>query len=175
MRSSLLRLIDSSSLKPLNPRNNTVSPMRRASTALFARGSWVCMQCRASYSSIANPRSTSKSKTNLPNTPARTRFAPSPTGYLHLGSLRTALFNYLLAKRTGGQFLLRIEDTDQVWLETLDCDRAFVAAFLFTDICAYRDGQSPMRNSVYTVIYNGLGYNGMKVQQLGVPMAHIDR
>jgi glutamyl-tRNA synthetase len=49
----------------------------------------------------------------LPNTPARTRFAPSPTGYLHLGSLRTALFNYLLAKKTGGQFLLRIEDTDQ--------------------------------------------------------------
>ncbi|KAH0285276.1 hypothetical protein KCU62_g7658, partial [Aureobasidium sp. EXF-3399] len=49
----------------------------------------------------------------LPPGPARTRFAPSPTGYLHLGSLRTALFNYLLAKRTGGQFLLRIEDTDQ--------------------------------------------------------------
>jgi len=46
--------------------------------------------------------------------PARTRFAPSPTGYLHLGSLRTALFNYLVAKATGGQFLLRIEDTDQV-------------------------------------------------------------
>ncbi|KAG9246737.1 hypothetical protein BJ878DRAFT_495861 [Calycina marina] len=45
--------------------------------------------------------------------PARTRFAPSPTGYLHLGSLRTALFNYLIAKATGGQFLLRIEDTDQ--------------------------------------------------------------
>lgn len=53
-------------------------------------------------------------KTKLPGTPARTRFAPSPTGYLHLGSLRTALFNYLLAKKTGGQFLLRVEDTDQV-------------------------------------------------------------
>ncbi|KAK4456235.1 mitochondrial putative glutamate--tRNA ligase [Podospora aff. communis PSN243] len=48
-----------------------------------------------------------------PETPCRTRFAPSPTGYLHLGSLRTALFNYLLAKRTGGQFVLRIEDTDR--------------------------------------------------------------
>ncbi|KAL9624130.1 MAG: hypothetical protein Q9160_001652 [Pyrenula sp. 1 TL-2023] len=45
--------------------------------------------------------------------PARTRFAPSPTGKLHLGSIRTALYNYLLAKHTGGQFLLRIEDTDQ--------------------------------------------------------------
>ncbi len=50
----------------------------------------------------------------LPEAPARTRFAPSPTGYLHLGSLRTALYNYLLAKATGGQFILRIEDTDTV-------------------------------------------------------------
>lgn len=48
-----------------------------------------------------------------PTTPVRTRFAPSPTGFLHLGSLRTALYNYLLAKSTGGQFLLRLEDTDQ--------------------------------------------------------------
>ncbi|KAL6942031.1 hypothetical protein ACO0QE_003195 [Hanseniaspora vineae] len=48
-----------------------------------------------------------------PQTPARTRFAPSPTGFLHMGSLRTALYNYLLAKNTGGQFLLRLEDTDQ--------------------------------------------------------------
>lgn len=48
------------------------------------------------------------------STPARVRFAPSPTGQLHLGGLRTALFNYLLAKKTGGQFILRIEDTDQV-------------------------------------------------------------
>jgi glutamyl-tRNA synthetase len=54
-----------------------------------------------------------KANAAVPLSPARTRFAPSPTGYLHLGSLRTALFNYLLAKRTGGQFLLRIEDTDQ--------------------------------------------------------------
>jgi len=44
----------------------------------------------------------------------RTRFAPSPTGYLHIGGVRTALFNYLLAKQSGGQFLLRIDDTDQV-------------------------------------------------------------
>lgn len=53
------------------------------------------------------------------NTPARVRFAPSPTGQLHLGGLRTALFNYLLAKKTGGQFILRIEDTDQVTEDTL--------------------------------------------------------
>lgn len=43
----------------------------------------------------------------------RTRFAPSPTGYLHIGGARTALFNYLLARRLGGKFVLRIEDTDQ--------------------------------------------------------------
>ena len=43
----------------------------------------------------------------------RTRFAPSPTGYLHVGGLRTALYNYLFAKQHKGQFILRIEDTDQ--------------------------------------------------------------
>lgn len=44
--------------------------------------------------------------------PARTRIAPSPTGHMHLGTARTALYDYLLAKKTGGQFILRIEDTD---------------------------------------------------------------
>ena len=48
----------------------------------------------------------------MPSSPVVTRFAPSPTGYLHVGGARTALFNWLLAKHTGGQFLLRIEDTD---------------------------------------------------------------
>jgi len=43
----------------------------------------------------------------------RTRFAPSPTGYMHLGGLRTALYAYLFAKQRGGKFILRIEDTDQ--------------------------------------------------------------
>ena len=43
----------------------------------------------------------------------RTRFAPSPTGYMHVGNLRTALYAYLLAKHEGGDFILRIEDTDQ--------------------------------------------------------------
>src|SRR3954463_14260701 len=42
----------------------------------------------------------------------RVRFAPSPTGYLHIGGARTALFNWLLARRHGGSFVLRIEDTD---------------------------------------------------------------
>src|SRR4051794_19056885 len=42
----------------------------------------------------------------------RTRFAPSPTGYLHIGGVRTALFNWLFARHHGGQFILRIDDTD---------------------------------------------------------------
>lgn len=45
--------------------------------------------------------------------PLRVRFAPSPTGHVHLGSARTALYDYLIAKQTGGQFILRIEDTDR--------------------------------------------------------------
>src|SRR3954463_198325 len=44
--------------------------------------------------------------------PVRVRFAPSPTGYLHIGGVRTALFNYLFARKNGGQFVLRIDDTD---------------------------------------------------------------
>ena len=43
----------------------------------------------------------------------RTRFAPSPTGWMHIGNLRTALYAYLFAKSNGGKFLLRIEDTDK--------------------------------------------------------------
>ena len=47
------------------------------------------------------------------NTRIRTRFAPSPTGYLHVGGARTALFNWLFAKKHGGDFVLRVEDTDE--------------------------------------------------------------
>jgi len=46
-------------------------------------------------------------------TKPRLRFAPSPTGYLHIGGVRTALFNWLWARKMGGTFVLRIEDTDQ--------------------------------------------------------------
>jgi len=46
------------------------------------------------------------------NTPVKVRFAPSPTGYLHIGGVRTALFNWLFARHHGGRFVLRIEDTD---------------------------------------------------------------
>lgn len=74
-----------------------------------------CLQVRP-YGILGKPGKAAAGPTpsSLPTTPARTRFAPSPTGYLHLGSIRTALYNYLLAKATGGQFILRLEDTDQV-------------------------------------------------------------
>lgn len=80
-----------------------------------SRGQLTCKSQRRNFAS-SGPRSDgAKSRDwKLPDYPARTRFAPSPTGYMHIGGLRTALFSYLLAKRTGGQFVLRIEDTDQV-------------------------------------------------------------
>mgnify|MGYP002664839499 CR=1 FL=1 len=49
----------------------------------------------------------------IPHGKVRTRFAPSPTGYMHVGNLRTALYTYLIARHAGGTFILRIEDTDQ--------------------------------------------------------------
>ena len=65
----------------------------------------------------------------------RTRFAPSPTGRMHVGNLRTALYEYLIAKHEDGDFILRIEDTDQERLvegaldtiyNTLELDRKSV-------------------------------------------------
>ena len=49
----------------------------------------------------------------IPKGEVRTRFAPSPTGYMHVGNLRTALYTYLIARHNQGKFILRIEDTDQ--------------------------------------------------------------
>lgn len=51
---------------------------------------------------------------HIPTGEVRTRFGPSPTGYMHVGNLRTAIYAWLIARRAGGKFLLRIEDTDQV-------------------------------------------------------------
>mgnify|MGYP003959680283 CR=1 FL=1 len=59
---------------------------------------------------------------------AITRFAPSPTGYLHIGGLRTALYSYLWAKKTNGEFKLRIEDTDQA-RNSEDAVKAIIEAF----------------------------------------------
>ena len=49
----------------------------------------------------------------MSSTPVVTRIAPSPTGYMHIGTARTALFNWLYAKGRGGKFLIRVEDTDR--------------------------------------------------------------
>ncbi len=59
---------------------------------------------------------------------AITRFAPSPTGYLHIGGLRTALYSYLWAKKTNGEFKLRIEDTDNA-RNNEDAVKAILEAF----------------------------------------------
>ena len=52
----------------------------------------------------------------IPRGEVRTRFAPSPTGYMHVGNLRTALYTYLIARHGKGKFILRIEDTDEARL-----------------------------------------------------------
>ncbi|KXS21313.1 glutamyl-tRNA synthetase [Gonapodya prolifera JEL478] len=81
----------------------------------LARGSPLCVvrspSASATHSTIASGHNEPPSNRE-PSAPVRVRFAPSPTGSLHLGGLRTALYNFLLARATGGQFLLRIEDTD---------------------------------------------------------------
>ena len=58
-------------------------------------------------------------------TETRVRIAPSPSGNLHIGTARTALFNYLYAKKTGGKFVLRIEDTDAERTEQQYIDNIF--------------------------------------------------
>ena len=87
-----------------------------ARTPLLYRRQALARSYRRTFaSSASHSKNVNIRDGKLPDYPARTRFAPSPTGYMHIGGLRTALFSYLLAKRTGGQFILRIEDTDQVW------------------------------------------------------------
>ncbi|KAG0022865.1 Glutamyl-tRNA synthetase [Podila clonocystis] len=82
----------------------------RTSTALTCHVQQpTCMARKVSLTRFAQPARRYTSETVKP----RVRFAPSPTGYLHLGGLRTALYNYLLARQGGGSCLLRIEDTDQ--------------------------------------------------------------
>ena len=96
----------------------------------------------------------------MPETAVKTRFAPSPTGYLHVGNARTALFNYFLARQTGGKFVLRIEDTDAT-----RCRPKFLAAALEDlrwlgldwDEGPEKDaGAGPFRQSERAEIYSGL-------------------
>ncbi|KAJ2080300.1 Glutamate--tRNA ligase mitochondrial [Coemansia sp. RSA 988] len=87
-------------------------------SSLRSRPSWRCLNHVQKRGHTQIPTNSSGITVELaadkePTGPVRVRFAPSPTGMLHLGGLRTALFNYLLARRYGGSFILRIEDTDQ--------------------------------------------------------------
>ena len=59
----------------------------------------------------------------IPKGKVRTRFAPSPTGYMHVGNLRTALYTWLIARHADGTFILRIEDTDRSATWTMTRDR----------------------------------------------------
>jgi len=72
----------------------------------------LCYNTRSIHSTPSYLCSSTSNPTSSP-TP-KLRFAPSPTGFLHLGGLRTALYNHLLARKLGGKWVLRIEDTDQV-------------------------------------------------------------
>src|ERR1039458_8998202 len=74
-----------------------------------------CARRSARRPTAAPPEPSPSSKTSnqrVPGDAPRVRFAPSPTGYFHVGSARTALFNWLVARQSGGTFVLRIEDTD---------------------------------------------------------------
>ena len=72
------------------------------------------------------------------------RFAPSPTGALHLGGLRTALYNYLYAKKLGGKWILRIEDTDPVCVGSLQ-SKKFARRRHVDKICSRRRGWYTIR------------------------------
>ncbi len=113
-----------------------------------------------------------------PNSTAKTRFAPSPTGRLHLGNVRTALFNALYARRQGGIFLLRIEDTDHV-----RSDEPYVAA-LEEDLrwlgLEWQEGpgveldQGPYRQSQRQEVYDRY-YAELREEELIYPCFCTDR
>jgi glutamyl-tRNA synthetase len=89
-----------------------------------------------------------------------TRFAPSPTGYLHIGGLRTALFSYLWAKKNGGKFLLRIEDTDKA-RNSEEAAQAIVNAFAWLGLA--HDGEityQSKRDDIYAKYIEQLLHEG---------------
>ncbi len=78
-------------------------------------------------------------------TKVRTRFAPSPTGYMHVGNLRTAIFEYLIAKHNNGEFILRIEDTDQ----TRKVDGAIDFIYNTLNLCDIKIDEGPNNKGEY--------------------------
>ena len=75
----------------------------------------------------------------------RTRFAPSPTGYMHIGNLRTAIFEYLIAKHDNGDFVLRIEDTDQ----TRKVEGAVDFIYDTLSLCGFKIDEGPKNQGEY--------------------------
>ena len=96
----------------------------------------------------------------MPDQKIRVRFAPSPTGPLHLGGVRTALYNYLFAKKHGGAVILRIEDTDQnryvpgaeaYILESLNwCGIHFDEDSVKGGLIPSESGEAPVRSDIST-------------------------
>ena len=96
-------------------------------------------------------------------TQVRTRFAPSPTGYLHIGGARTALFNYLFARHHGGKFILRIEDTDRE-RSTPEAIQAILDAMQWLDLDYdegpfYQTERYPLyKDKIHELLANGNAY-----------------
>ena len=132
---------------------------------LLSRSQALARSHRTFASSAARHKDVKARDGKLPDHPARTRFAPSPTGIMHIGGLRTALFSYLLAKRTGGQFILRIEDTDQVSIYYVPLIRTIMEPDL------RRKDSFPEPPTACVRISNGLVFNGTKVLELVDPTA----
>ena len=117
------------------------------------------LKCPRALRVLFRSASTSSGQSNV-----RVRFAPSPTGYLHLGGLRTALYNYLFAKSRGGQFVLRIEDTDRARLVP-------GAAAQLEDVLGWAGlapDESPLRGGEHGP------YTQSERQQLGIYTRHAE-
>jgi hypothetical protein len=84
---------------------------KRAGVDLY--GVAFCAMIKPVFSNSISGGNNFRQVMKMTNDKVRTRFAPSPTGFLHIGGARTALFNWLYTRRCGGTFVLRIEDTDQ--------------------------------------------------------------
>jgi len=100
------------------------------------------------YSDLLS-RKQSKKVSVQPTSPVVTRFAPSPTGLLHIGSLRTALYNFLLARNTKGKFILRLEDTDRTRLKP----EAEQNIYDTMEWCGFKIDEGPIKQSERKEIY----------------------
>jgi len=95
--------------------------------------------------------------------PVRVRFAPSPTGYLHIGAARSALFNWLYARKVGGKFLLRIEDTD-LQRSTEESTRSIVEGLEWLELdydekIVFQSANAPQhRAAAYRLVEAGKAY-----------------